>query len=168
MSYTFEPEEKHAKAYSMLPVSVKSAEMICKVIRKKPLKRAMRLLYGLEAETRSLGGKHYTKTAENIRKLVESCEKNAVFLGLDNERLMVHASAHEGTRMRRRRRKGGFGNIMKRANVEIMLIEKGKSDKVPMEKVKEQTRKKDETKRDSGKTKKEEKTAKKDEKAGQE
>ena len=141
MPYTFQPEEKHAKAYSTLPISVKSAELICKVIRKKPLKRAKRLLFDLETERRSLGGKYYLKTVTNIRKLVESCEKNADFLGLDNERLMVHASAHEGMRMRRRRRKGKFGTIMKRANIEIMLIERGKSDKVPMENIKEQIKK---------------------------
>ena len=145
MPYTFEPEEKYAKAYSMLPVSVKSAEIICRVIRKKPLKRAMRLLSDLEVEKRSLRGKYYTNTVTNIKKLVESCEKNAEFLGLDNEKLMVHASAHEGTKLRRRRRKGKFGNLMKRANVEIMLIERGRSEKVPMEKIKDQMKKKEKT-----------------------
>jgi ribosomal protein L22 len=138
MPYTFVPEEKHAKAYSTLPISLKSAEIVCRVIRKKPLKRAKRLLTDLEARRRSLGGKYYTKTVVNLRELVESCEKNAEFLGLDTDRLMVHASAHEGVRIRRRRRKASFGSMLKRANIEIMLIERGKSDKVPREKIKEQ------------------------------
>ncbi|MBI2579996.1 MAG: hypothetical protein HYW27_03780 [Candidatus Aenigmarchaeota archaeon] len=138
MPYTFEPEEKHAKAYSELPISVKSAEIVCRVIRKKPLKRAKRLLADLGTKKRSLGGKYYSGAVESIGMLLQSCEKNAEFLGLDNERLMVHASAHEGMRARRRRRKSTFGNMLKRAKVELMLIEKGKSDKVPMEKIKEQ------------------------------
>ena len=138
MPYTFNPEEKHAKAYSTLPISVKSAELLCRVIRKKPLRRVKRLLSDLESQRRSLGGKYHSNAVSNIKKLVESCEKNAEFLGLDNERLMVHASAHEGMTIRRRRRKGSFGNRMKRANVEVMLIESGRSDRVPKEKLKKQ------------------------------
>ncbi len=138
MPYTFSPEEKHAKAYSTLPISVKSAETLCRVIRKKPLRRAKRLLSDLESQRRSLGGKYYSSAVSSIKKLVESCEKNAEFLGLDSERLMVHASAHEGMAVRRRRRKGAFGTMMKRANVEVMLIESGRSDRVPKEKIKKQ------------------------------
>jgi len=58
--------------------------------------------------------------------LIESCEKNAEFLGLDKGRLMVRASAHLGTMLKRRRRKAKFGSRMKATNLEIMLIESGR------------------------------------------
>lgn len=106
-------------------ISTKSAEFICRVIRKKTLKRAKRMLNDLSAGKRNLAGKYYTKTVKHILELLESCEKNAEFLGLDNERLFVHASAHQGTSLRRRRRKAAFGSAMKSTNMEIMLIERG-------------------------------------------
>ncbi|MDI6720871.1 MAG: uL22 family ribosomal protein, partial [Candidatus Aenigmarchaeota archaeon] len=141
MAYSFVPKKKYAKASGRnIGISTKSAGVLCRVIRKKPLKRAKRLLVDLESRKRSLGGKYYSKTVMNIRKLVESCEKNAEFAGLDTDRLMVHASAHEGMRAKRRRRKAAFGNMLKRANIEVMLIERGKSDKISMEKIKEQTK----------------------------
>ncbi len=129
MPYTFVPREKCAKAYSSMRISTKSAAKLCRVISRKPLSRAKRLLTGLAEEKRELGTKHYTKTAKELLGLLNSCEKNAEFLGLDASRLFVHASAHTGTIMRRRRRKAAFGSKLKSTNVEMMLIEKGKEHK---------------------------------------
>ncbi len=141
MTYTFIPKEKFAKASGQnMRISNRKAEFMCKVIRKKTLTRAKRLLKDLSEERRSLDGKYYTKTAKEMLMLLESCEKNAEFLGLDADRLMVHASAHQGTSYRRRRRKSGFGSRMKTANVEIMLVEKGKmQEKVKKENMKKKT-----------------------------
>jgi ribosomal protein L22 len=127
--YTIAPKERHAKAYSNLRISTKSAMKICNAIKKKPLDRAKRLLIGLEDGSRTLRGQYYTKTVREILKLVESVEKNAEFSGLDKGRLIVHASAHEGPIMRRRRRKSAFGSRMKSTNMEVFLIERGKAGK---------------------------------------
>jgi len=137
MTYTFKPEQKFAKASGKnMRISYRKAAFICKTIRGKPLRRAKRLLSDLKDEKRTLDGKYYTKTVEGILNLLESCEKNAEFLGLDADRLFVHASSHQGTTLRRRRRKAGFGSRMKAANMEIMLIEKGKaSEKVSKDKM---------------------------------
>lgn len=125
--YTFVPKEKHAKVYGRnIKVSRKSATIICRVIKGKTLKRVKRLLNDLLSQKRNLRGKYYTKTVKAIKELLESCEKNAEFLGLEKERLFVHASAHQGTIIRRRRRKVEFGSRMKQTNIEIMLIERGK------------------------------------------
>lgn len=130
MTYTFIPKEKYARAFgNNMRISTKSATILCRVIRKKPLTRAKRLLQDLAAERRSLDGKHYTKTAREMVVLLESCEKNADSLELDKGRLIVHASAHKGTNMRRRRRKAKYGSQMKTTNLEIMLIERGKEGK---------------------------------------
>lgn len=129
MPYTFVPEHRHARAYGRnVRISPKSAAIICAVIRNKPLTRAKRLLVDLGSRKRSLDGKYYSKTVGEILQLVESCEKNAEGLGLAPERLFVHASAHKGTLMRRRRRKSGFGSQLKAANIEVMLVERGKVD----------------------------------------
>ena len=91
-----------------------------------PIELPKRLLQDLAAERRSLGSKHYTKTAKEMLHLLQSCEKNADNLNLDKDRLFVHASAHKGTIMRRRRRKAKYGSRMKTTHLEIMLIERGK------------------------------------------
>src|SRR3989338_11468037 len=135
MSYTFVPKEKHAKAYgNNIRISKKSARIVCNAIKRKPLVRGKRLLVDLQAKRRSLGGKYYSKAVDEILQLLESCEKNADNLNLEKSKLFIHASAHMGTIMRRRRRKSAFGSRLKTAHVEIMLIEKGKEKKVQIKK----------------------------------
>ncbi len=130
MSYTFVPDQKYAKAHgSNVKISSKTAAKLCRVVKNKPLSRAKRLLSDLAEGKRSLRGKYYTKTAKELLMLVNSCEKNAEFLGLDVQKLFLHASSSMGTGIRRRRRRGSFGSKMKTANVEVMLIEKGKAGK---------------------------------------
>jgi len=127
MGYTFEPNRRYAKAFgSNLRISRKNAVLICRVIRKKKLKVAKRLLEDLVAKRRDLDGRYYSKTVPEILNLLKSCEKNADFQNLSKENLFVHASAHHGSIARRRRRKSGFGSRMKMTNVEIFLIERGK------------------------------------------
>lgn len=126
--YTMKPEERYAKAFGRdLRISTKSAVKLCRVIRGKKLSASKRLLSDLVAGRRSLEGKYYTKAVKEIANLLSSCEKNAEFLGLDNEKLFVHASAHTGTIMKRRRRKSAFGSRLKSTNIEMILIEKGKT-----------------------------------------
>lgn len=139
MPYTFVPKYKHAKAFGRnLRISKKSAAVLCAAVRNKPLTRAKRLLNDLKENRRSLRGKYYSDTVEGVLQLLESCEKNAENLGLDAERLFVHASAHQGTMMRRRRRKSGFGSQLKATNLEIILVERGKiSEERRKEKTKE-------------------------------
>jgi ribosomal protein L22 len=156
MPYTFVPKEKHAKVYGNdVRISTKTSVKICSVIRGKPLARAKRLLVDLSAKKRSLDGQYHTKTVNEILSLLESCEKNAEFLGLDNEKLFVHASAHKGTHIKRRRRKAAFGSTLKSTNVEIFLIERGKESKtkVPKKKIEEQKHKAQEAKEEKGEAK---------------
>lgn len=142
MTYTFTPKEKFAKAYGRnMRISAKSAGVLCRVIRGKKLTQAKRLLNDVVEGRRSLGGKYYTKTTKEILGLLESCEKNADFLGLDSGRLFVHASSHQGTMIRRRRRKAAFGSRLKNTNIEVMLIERGRlAERVPKAKAKEKTK----------------------------
>lgn len=146
MSYSFEPEHKFAKARGRnVKASTKSSVIVCRAIRNKPLKRAKRLLEDLSTGKRELEGKYYTKSVREILNLVNSCEKNAEFLGLDSDRLFVHARAHGGEIMHRKRRKSGFGSRMKSTNIEIMLVERGKEQKtkVSAKKLKETAKKKE-------------------------
>ncbi len=145
--YTFRPKQKYAKASSInARVSPKSSAKICKVIRNKKLSTAKRLLQNLASRKQDLRGKYYTKSVKEILSLLESCEKNAGFAGLDSSKLFVHASATHGTIMRRRRRKAAHGSRMKTANLEVMLIEKGKESKKKEAVKQERPKEKKETK----------------------
>jgi len=125
--YTFKPKEKFAKASgSNVSISTKTSAKIFRVIRGKKLSQVKRLLDDLQTGKRSLEGKYHTKTVRKIKELLESCEKNAEFLGLNANALFVHASAHQGNTIRRKRRRAAFGSRMKATNLEIMLIERGK------------------------------------------
>ncbi len=127
MPYAFVPKYKYAKASgNNMRISTKSAAKLCRVIKNKTLERVKRLLNDMSLEKRGLRGKYYTKTAEEILGMIESCEKNAEFLGLDKGKLFVHASARQGTMLKRRRRKAAFGSRMKTTNLEVMLIERGR------------------------------------------
>ncbi len=127
---TYVPKYRYAKAFGVgLRVSQKAASIVCRTIKFKPLNRSRRLLEDLKAERRSLDGKYYTKAVAAILNLVNSAEKNAEFQKLDMDRLFVHASAHKGGMIRRRRRKGAFGNTMKNTHIEVLLIEMGKEAK---------------------------------------
>lgn len=127
MPYTFVPKEKHAKAYSTLFISPKNAKIICRVINKKKLSTARRLLSDLTEKKRDLERKYYSTAAEEISKLVKSCEKNAEALGLESNKLFIYASSSVGANLRRGRRRSDFGHRMKVTNVSIILVEKGKS-----------------------------------------
>lgn len=127
MPYTFKPKQKFSKSFGRnLRISRKDSVVICRVIKKKKLKTAKRLLEDLLSKRRNLKGKYYSKAVEEILNLLQSCEKNAEYLGLDKNKLFVHASAHQGSISRRRRRKSAFGSRMKMTNIEIFLIERGK------------------------------------------
>ena len=148
MSYAFEPKQKFAKACGgNVNISTKASVIICRAVRNKPLTRARRLLEDLASRKRSLDGKYYTKAVREILRLVNSCERNAEFLGLDSGKLFVHASAHMGAIMHRRRRKASFGTRIKSTNLEVFLIERGKESKTKAsaKKIKEQMHKKTET-----------------------
>ena len=135
---TFVPEQNYARAFgTSMRISQKSASLVCRAIKNKPLTRAKRLLEDLKAERRSLAGKYYSKAVKNMLALL--AQKGSMH-GYE----LVHASAHKGANIRRRRRKGAFGSTMKNTNMEILLIERGKErkDKVSKKKVKEQMAKK--------------------------
>ena len=123
--YTFKPKEDHAKANGVnLSISTKDSIIICRKIRGMYLDEAEKFLENLVDKKVSIRGKYYTNATKTILDVLRSCKANAENLGLDMENLIVHASAHKGPTIRRRRRKSDFGNRMKITNIEMMLIER--------------------------------------------
>ena len=126
MPYTFVPKENYARAYrEAQKVSRKNLEILCRQVSKRPLSKGKKFLENMANGKIKMDGKTYDNAVLELINIIESCEKNAEHKGLNSEKLFLHASVHTGRHIRRRRRKQGYGNQIKTANVEIMLIEKG-------------------------------------------
>ncbi|MBI2676304.1 MAG: hypothetical protein HYX24_07630 [Candidatus Aenigmarchaeota archaeon] len=118
-------EKKSAKAYGRnLDLSRRKAAIVCQAIRGRQLEKAKRLLEDMVEGKRNLEGKFYTKTAKTMLNLLKSAEANADAKGLDAERLVVHATAHQGVEYRSGRRFKMHGDTRKFAHVQVVLEEK--------------------------------------------
>jgi large subunit ribosomal protein L22 len=147
MSYSFQkynPEKMAVAVGKSLPVSTKHCIELTARIRRKSIESAKRILNDVISMRKPIAFKRYTggvghkpgmaagrypiKAAAAVLRVLESCEANAQFKGLDTgNMLIVHSNASLGGKQyhygRQRRR------IMKRTMVEIVLEETGKSGK---------------------------------------
>ncbi len=123
--YSMSFKEEHAKLFSHnVNISLKKARVVCARIRKKRLKEATEYLERLIRQEESIDGKHYTKTAAELLKLLFSLRKNAEAKGLDWENLVLYISPKKGMTIHRRRRKSGFGTRMKTCHVEMFAVKR--------------------------------------------
>ena len=150
-----------AKACSQnIRISIKNAKPVCKAVRGLELKRAKKFLEEMLKEKKSINGKYYSKTTQEVLNIISSAEKNAEFKNLDLDKMFIlHISALGGTHMRRRRRKSKFGPTIKSTHLEVILKEKGAGNelKTKIEKKVDKEPKKEKSegvKKESNKTKK--------------
>ena len=89
--------KKSAKAYGRgVRVSTKSSITVCKAVSGMRLDKGKAFLQDLLDQRRSLSGKYYTKTSQEVLNMIKSAEANAEALGLDTESLHIRISAHTG------------------------------------------------------------------------
>jgi ribosomal protein L22 len=106
-------------------ISELNAAKVCKSINRKKFVDAKKILENLLNEKISLRGKYFTKTANEILKLLNQLESNARNKKLDSDSLFLFISAHKGPTMRRaRRRWGKFGSRLKMCHVQAVLSDK--------------------------------------------
>ena len=123
--YSMSFKEEHARLFSHnVRISLKKAKIVSSIIRKKTIKRAEEILKELVEEKRSIGGKYYTKTAQELLGLLRGLKKNAEAKGLDANSLILYISPKKGTTLHRRRRKSGFGTAMKSVHVEMIGVKR--------------------------------------------
>jgi len=117
--------KKSAKAYGRaLRISTKSSVAVCRAISRKNLEKAKKLLQDLIDKKRSVGGKYYTNASREILRLVKSAEANAESGGLDLNRLVIFASAHQGFTFMRPRRLKMRRTRRKMTNIQVVLQQK--------------------------------------------
>lgn len=130
-------KEKMARAFgSDLPISWKTATMVCNAIRNKPLENAKKLLNEVIEKKRAIPftrynfdrghkkcigpGRFPVKASREILRIIESAEANAHQKNISNL-ILKHVCVHRASKPwhygRQRRRQ------MKRANVEVVLAQ---------------------------------------------
>jgi large subunit ribosomal protein L22 len=116
--------DKSVKVYGRgLRVSRKNSTQVCREISGKPLLKALSLVQRLIDCKQSLDGKYYTNSSKEILNLLKSAQANAEFKGLEAERMVVMASAHQGFRFFRPRRFKMRRQRRKVTNIQVVLQE---------------------------------------------
>ncbi len=126
LKYALNPrKEKSVHVFGRgLRISRKNSTAVCQEISGKPLQKAKALIERLVKHEQSLDGKHYTNASLEILRMLKSAEKNAEFKGLEAERLIVNASAHQGFRFLRPRRFKMRRQRRKVTNIQLVLQER--------------------------------------------
>ena len=126
LKYAFNPKkEVSSKAYgSSFNISTKNSVIVCKALNGMNLSKGKILLENLLSEKESMDGKYYTNAAKEILPLLKSAESNAEFKGLDTDKLIIHASAHQGFTFHRNRRFKMRGDKKKVTNIQLVLVQR--------------------------------------------
>jgi len=108
-----------AKAKSSLRISNRTTTFLGKKMKGFKVPRAKKFLEDLAGRKIDINGKHYTKTAEELLNLINSAEKNAVFAGLNPDKMFVNINTGTGfsfyrpkSRFRFRRRQAKVTNVI--------------------------------------------------------
>ena len=117
--------KKSVKVYGRnLRISTKDSTEVCRAVTNTSAAKAMQLLQNLATEKVSLKGKYYTKTVGEMLVLLRLAGSNAEAKGLDPERMLVHASAHQGFTYQTPRRFKLARRQGKMTNLQIVLEER--------------------------------------------
>lgn len=115
-------EREVSAAGTDLPISTKKSAIVCKKINKMELGKAKSFLKKLLEKEKDINGKHYTKTAKEILRVLENGENNAKYRGLENPVIRT-ISAEQGPKRLRRKRKRSFGSELKNTHIKLVLRE---------------------------------------------
>lgn len=124
--YAYQPKSKNAvKVYgSGLRISSKSGALVCREVTGMSLPKAQQFTTGLVSKKRNLKGKYYTAVATSLSDLLKQAEASTEAKGFDPERMIVHASAHEGFTFRTPRRFKLRARKRKIAHLQLVLEQK--------------------------------------------
>jgi ribosomal protein L22 len=123
MEYSIKSKEK-ARAMGTFSISTAKAATVCKMLNRKKFADAKRILEKLVKKEESADGKYYTKTSEEILKLLNQLEGNAKASNVDAGSLNLFISSHRGSTMFRSKRDRRHGVRMKSTHVQAVLSDK--------------------------------------------
>jgi len=125
MKYTLPLGEKTPRVTATARISQKNTTAVCRAINRKKFSQVKKLLEKMKNKQASIKGKYYTKTVEELLKLLNQLEINARSQNIEPEAMFLFISSRPGPSMRRpRRRWKKFGTKMKITHVQAILGEK--------------------------------------------
>lgn len=123
MKYTIPIKEKMVCASSTLPISSLNAVKVCRALNRKKFADAKEILSNALNKKSTLKGKYYSKTVEEILKLINQLESNTKIKNLNPDTMTLFISAHRGPTTYRSRRRRQHGMQMKICHVQAILSE---------------------------------------------
>jgi len=123
MKYSIETKEK-VRALTTVSISHINASKVCKSLNRKKFSDAKKFLEKLINKEVSINGKYFTKTSEEILKLLNQLESNARTMNLDANSLNLFISSHKGTTMYRGKRDRRHGIRLKSSHIQAVLSDK--------------------------------------------
>jgi ribosomal protein L22 len=125
MKYAIKKSKETTCALGTFSISQLNAVKVCKAINRKKFGDAKKILENILNGKISLKGKYFTKTTEEILKLLDQLEKNAKNKNIDANNLFLFISAHKGPTLHRaRRRWRKFGSKLKICHIQAVLSDK--------------------------------------------
>jgi ribosomal protein L22 len=125
MRYAITKSKETTCALGTFSISQLNAVKVCRAINRKKFGDAKKTLEDMLNEKKSLKGKYFTKTTEEILKLLNQLEKNAKNKNIDANSLFLFISAHKGPTLHRaRRRWRKFGSKLKICHIQAVLSDK--------------------------------------------
>jgi ribosomal protein L22 len=123
MDYAINTKEK-ARAMGTYSISTAKAATVCKALNRKKFADAKKLLEKLIEKEGSIDGKYFTKTSEEIMKLLKQLESNAKALNIEADSLNLFISSHRASTMYRSKRDRRHGVRLKMTHVQVVLSDK--------------------------------------------
>ncbi|NIO44563.1 MAG: hypothetical protein GTN36_03360 [Candidatus Aenigmarchaeota archaeon] len=123
MKYSIKSKEK-VRALSTVSISHINASKVCKALNRKKFIDAKKFLELLIKKEVSINGRYFTKTSEEILKILNQLESNARTLNLEPDSLNLFISSHRGATMYRGRRDRRHGIKLKSAHIQAVLSDK--------------------------------------------
>ena len=123
MKYSIKTKEK-VRASSTVSISYINASKVCKALNRKKFSDAKKFLEKLINRNVSINGKYFTKTSDEILKILNQLESNARTINLDPNSLNLFISSHKGSTMYRGRRDRRHGIRLKSAHIQAVLSDK--------------------------------------------
>ncbi len=123
MKYSIKSKEK-VRALGTFSISHINAAKVCKVLNRKKFVDAKKFVEDLINKEASINGRFFTKTSQEILKLLNQLENNAKTMNLDANTLNLFISAHRGSTMYRSKRDRRHGIKLKSAHIQAVLSDK--------------------------------------------
>jgi len=119
--YTIPIEKGMVCAKSLIHISTVSTQKVARKINGVEFAKAKKFIEDLNNEKVSIDGKYFTRSTNEVFKLIKTLEANANAQSIDTESMKLFVSVSKGPSMYRGKRRNNFGHRLKMTHVQVVL-----------------------------------------------